>query len=88
MQLEGEISGCLDFVQAIYSVFGFTFRFFLSTRPEHFLGDPPLWDQAEQVSVPPFGGKGPRGLPPAQLPGQRASVPRVGLGGGLAPRFP
>ncbi|KAM3825068.1 regulation of nuclear pre-mRNA domain-containing protein 2 isoform 3-T6 [Vipera latastei] len=48
-QLEGEISGCLDFLQAIYSVFGFTFRFFLSTRPEHFLGDPLLWDQAEQL---------------------------------------
>ncbi|KAK9390925.1 threonine-tRNA ligase mitochondrial [Crotalus adamanteus] len=48
-QLEGEITGCLDFLQAIYSVFGFTFRFFLSTRPEHFLGDPPLWDQAEQL---------------------------------------
>ncbi|XP_063173070.1 threonine--tRNA ligase 1, cytoplasmic-like [Candoia aspera] len=48
-QLEGEIRGCLDFLQAVYSVFGFTFRFYLSTRPEHFLGDPPLWDQAEQL---------------------------------------
>ncbi|ETE63010.1 Threonyl-tRNA synthetase, cytoplasmic [Ophiophagus hannah] len=50
-QLQGEIRGCLDFLQAVYSVFGFTFRFFLSTRPEHFLGDPPLWDQAEQVDI-------------------------------------
>ncbi|XP_066466396.1 threonine--tRNA ligase, mitochondrial isoform X2 [Tiliqua scincoides] len=48
-QLEGEIGGCLDFLQAVYSVLGFTLRFCLSTRPEKFLGDPPLWDQAEQL---------------------------------------
>lgn len=53
-QLEGEIGGCLDFLQAVYSVLGFTLHFYLSTRPENFLGDPPLWDQAEQVRV--FGG--------------------------------
>ncbi|XP_063001789.1 threonine--tRNA ligase, mitochondrial [Elgaria multicarinata webbii] len=48
-QLEGEIGSCLDFLQAVYSVFGFTFRFFLSTRPEKFLGEPHLWDRAEQL---------------------------------------
>ncbi|XP_070622176.1 threonine--tRNA ligase 1, cytoplasmic-like isoform X2 [Erythrolamprus reginae] len=48
-QLGDEIRGCLDFLEAVYSVFGFSFRFFLSTRPEHFLGEAPLWDQAEQL---------------------------------------
>ncbi|XP_044305161.1 threonine--tRNA ligase, mitochondrial isoform X2 [Varanus komodoensis] len=48
-QLESEISSCLDFVQAVYSVFGFTFHFSLSTRPENFLGELHLWDQAEQL---------------------------------------
>ncbi|XP_042297149.1 threonine--tRNA ligase, mitochondrial [Sceloporus undulatus] len=48
-QLEEEIRSCLDFLQAVYSVFGFTFRFYLSTRPEKFLGEPHLWDRAEQL---------------------------------------
>ncbi|XP_034954539.1 threonine--tRNA ligase, mitochondrial isoform X2 [Zootoca vivipara] len=48
-QLEGEIQGCLDFLQAVYSVFGFTLRFYLSTRPEKFLGEPHLWDRAEEL---------------------------------------
>ncbi|XP_053133345.1 threonine--tRNA ligase, mitochondrial isoform X2 [Hemicordylus capensis] len=48
-QLEGEINSCLDFLQAVYSVFGFTLRFYLATRPEKFLGEPHLWDQAEQL---------------------------------------
>ncbi|XP_029436545.1 threonine--tRNA ligase, mitochondrial isoform X4 [Rhinatrema bivittatum] len=57
-QLEGEIAGCLEFLQAVYSIFGFTFTFSLSTRPDHFLGDAELWDQAEkqlQKSLDDFG---------------------------------
>uniref|UniRef100_H9G724 threonine--tRNA ligase n=1 Tax=Anolis carolinensis TaxID=28377 RepID=H9G724_ANOCA len=50
-QLEGEIRSCLDFLQAVYSVFGFTLRFYLSTRPEKFLGEIHLWDQAELVDI-------------------------------------
>lgn len=49
LQLASEISGCLDFVHTIYSALGFTARFYLSTRPEGFLGDVNVWDQAEQV---------------------------------------
>lgn len=71
IQLEGEIRGCLDFLQAVYSVFGFTFRFFLSTRPQHFLGDPPLWDQAEQVRVAPAASLSPTaGSPPIEGEGE------------------
>ncbi|XP_036128790.1 threonine--tRNA ligase, mitochondrial isoform X4 [Molossus molossus] len=48
-KLEAEIRGCLDFLRAVYSVLGFSFRLALSTRPSGFLGEPCLWDQAEQV---------------------------------------
>ncbi|NXL53501.1 SYTM protein, partial [Podilymbus podiceps] len=47
-QLEGEINACLDFVQTVYTVLGFSFRLALATRPPGFLGDPKTWDHAEQ----------------------------------------
>ncbi|XP_077174454.1 threonine--tRNA ligase 1, cytoplasmic-like [Paroedura picta] len=47
-QLEEEIKGCLDFLQSVYAVFGFTFQLHLSTRPENFLGEKEIWDQAEK----------------------------------------
>ncbi|KAL7836576.1 hypothetical protein AOLI_G00278600 [Acnodon oligacanthus] len=47
-QIESEIKGCLDFLRAVYDVFGFTFKLNLSTRPEKFLGEPEVWDQAEK----------------------------------------
>ncbi|XP_048212921.1 threonine--tRNA ligase, mitochondrial isoform X2 [Perognathus longimembris pacificus] len=48
-QLEAEIQGCLDFLRSVYQVLGFSFRLALSTRPSDFLGEPSLWDQAEQI---------------------------------------
>lgn len=48
-QLETEIRGCLDFLRSVYAVLGFSFHLALSTRPSGFLGEPCLWDQAEQV---------------------------------------
>uniref|UniRef100_A0A8D2GKZ4 threonine--tRNA ligase n=1 Tax=Urocitellus parryii TaxID=9999 RepID=A0A8D2GKZ4_UROPR len=48
-QLETEIRSCLDFLRSVYAVLGFSFRLVLSTRPSGFLGEPCLWDQAEQV---------------------------------------
>uniref|UniRef100_A0AAQ4RAN0 threonine--tRNA ligase n=1 Tax=Gasterosteus aculeatus aculeatus TaxID=481459 RepID=A0AAQ4RAN0_GASAC len=47
-QIEEEIKGCLDFLRTVYEVFGFTFKLNLSTRPEKFLGDPSVWEQAEK----------------------------------------
>jgi len=35
----------------VYEVFGFTFKLNLSTRPEKFLGEPEVWDQAEKVEI-------------------------------------
>ncbi|GCB76470.1 threonine--tRNA ligase 1, cytoplasmic [Scyliorhinus torazame] len=46
-QIEAEIKGCLDFLRAVYDVFGFTFKLELSTRPENFLGDVEVWNTAE-----------------------------------------
>uniref|UniRef100_A0A8C6FS73 threonine--tRNA ligase n=1 Tax=Moschus moschiferus TaxID=68415 RepID=A0A8C6FS73_MOSMO len=48
-QLEAEIRGCLDFLRCVYTILGFSFHMALSTRPSGFLGEPCLWDQAEQV---------------------------------------
>uniref|UniRef100_A0A8C0WIG8 threonine--tRNA ligase n=1 Tax=Castor canadensis TaxID=51338 RepID=A0A8C0WIG8_CASCN len=48
-QLEAEIRDCLDFLRSVYAVLGFSFRLALSTRPSGFLGEPSLWDEAEQV---------------------------------------
>lgn len=50
LKIEDEIKGCLDFLRTVYSVFGFSFKLNLSTRPEKFLGDIEVWDQAEKVS--------------------------------------
>lgn len=46
-QIESEVSQALDFMQFIYSIFGFTFDLVLSTRPDKFLGTIEEWDQAE-----------------------------------------
>jgi threonyl-tRNA synthetase len=43
------MAGCLDFLKAVYDVFGFTFKLLLSTRPEKYLGAIEMWDAAEKV---------------------------------------
>lgn len=50
IKIEDEIKGCLDFLRAVYNIFGFSFKLNLSTRPEKFLGDIEVWNQAEKVS--------------------------------------
>ncbi|XP_068954543.1 threonine--tRNA ligase 2, cytoplasmic [Petaurus breviceps papuanus] len=57
-QIEEEIKGCLEFLQSVYTVFGFSFQLNFSTRPENFLGEIEIWDQAEkqlQNSLKEFG---------------------------------
>jgi threonyl-tRNA synthetase len=48
-QIEAEISQIISLIDLIYQVFGFSYRIELSTRPEDSMGDPVLWDQAEQA---------------------------------------
>lgn len=51
LQIESEMKGCLDFLRCVYDVFGFSFQLHLSTRPEKFLGDIAVWNQAEEVKI-------------------------------------
>jgi len=47
-QVEAEIFEVLDIVKEVYSLFGLTYSFTLSTRnPDKFMGEVALWDQAE-----------------------------------------
>jgi len=46
-QIKQEVKGALDFLKCVYGVFGFTFKLFLSTRPEKYLGDLEMWNEAE-----------------------------------------
>uniref|UniRef100_A0A3P8ZPG3 threonine--tRNA ligase n=1 Tax=Esox lucius TaxID=8010 RepID=A0A3P8ZPG3_ESOLU len=47
-QIEFEMKGCLDFLRCVYDIFGFSFQLYLSTRPEKYLGDIAVWNQAEK----------------------------------------
>ncbi|MBR1765373.1 MAG: threonine--tRNA ligase [Ruminococcus sp.] len=46
-QIENEIDDILSIADEIYSTFGLTYRAELSTRPEDFMGDIELWNDAE-----------------------------------------
>ncbi|KAG1147112.1 hypothetical protein G6F37_002875 [Rhizopus arrhizus] len=48
-QIEKEMSGCFDFLNHIYGIFGFDFHLKLSTRPENYLGELAVWDKAEKM---------------------------------------
>lgn len=47
-QIKQEVLNTLDFMKYVYTAFGMTYRLALSTRPEKALGDPALWDIAEE----------------------------------------
>jgi len=47
-QIKQEVKGALDFLETVYKVFGFTFKLFLSTRPEKYMGEISMWDEAEK----------------------------------------
>ncbi|MBP47702.1 MAG: threonine--tRNA ligase, partial [Myxococcales bacterium] len=47
-QVQNEIAELLDIAREVYALFNLNYRFALSTRPEKFMGDPELWDQAEE----------------------------------------
>jgi threonyl-tRNA synthetase len=46
-QIEDEIFGCLDFTSHLYELFGLTYKFELSTRPDNKLGTDEEWDFTE-----------------------------------------
>ncbi|XP_057300537.1 threonine--tRNA ligase 1, cytoplasmic-like isoform X2 [Hydractinia symbiolongicarpus] len=47
-QVESEIKSCLEFLRHVYEIFGFTFKLFLSTRPDKYLGELEVWNNAEK----------------------------------------
>ncbi|GFY76616.1 threonine--tRNA ligase 1, cytoplasmic [Trichonephila inaurata madagascariensis] len=47
-QITSEINGALDFLKHVYGVFGFSFQLKLSTRPENYLGEIEMWNDAEK----------------------------------------
>merc|ERR1712168_1123924 len=46
--IKSEMMGAMDFLGKVYGIFGFTFKLYLSTRPEKFLGDIEVWNDAEK----------------------------------------
>ncbi len=46
-QIEAEITLALKIIDHVYQVFGFSYEIELSTRPDDFMGDIILWEQAE-----------------------------------------
>ena len=46
-QIESEIADIMSIASSIYDTFGLSYRAELSTRPDDFMGDIELWDQAE-----------------------------------------
>ncbi|KAL3288602.1 hypothetical protein HHI36_003040 [Cryptolaemus montrouzieri] len=48
-QIKEEIKNALDFLKHVYSIFGFSFNLVLSTRPEKYLGEIEMWNQAEKA---------------------------------------
>lgn len=59
-QVETEIMSCLAFLRHVYNIFGFTFKLFLSTRPDKYMGNINMWNEAEKYlenSLEAFGEK-------------------------------
>jgi len=48
-QIGSEIMGVFDFLKYVYGVFGFKFRMELSTRPDKYVGEIAVWDNAEKM---------------------------------------
>jgi threonyl-tRNA synthetase len=46
-QIESEITNIVGIVEKVYGLFDLEYRVKLSTRPDEFMGEPALWDQAE-----------------------------------------
>lgn len=46
--IKSEIKGALDFLEVVYKTFGFEYNLRLSTRPEKYLGEITVWDEAEK----------------------------------------
>ncbi|CUS77966.1 threonyl-tRNA synthetase [Candidatus Kryptonium thompsonii] len=48
-QILNEINELIDFINYVYGIFKFQPAYYLSTKPDNAMGDPALWEQAEQA---------------------------------------
>ncbi|MFT4261469.1 MAG: threonine--tRNA ligase [Candidatus Woesearchaeota archaeon] len=49
-QVQQEVEGVIDFIKYVWEeIFGFNLTYYVSTRPEKYLGDPNTWDDAERM---------------------------------------
>lgn len=48
-QIEKEYNRLFEIVERFYSIFNLEYSFRLGKRPQNFMGDPKVWDMAEQV---------------------------------------
>jgi len=48
-QINDEISSILEMMKYVYNLFGFEYEIAISTRPDNFIGDIDLWNEAEQI---------------------------------------
>ncbi|MEN3038962.1 MAG: threonine--tRNA ligase, partial [Candidatus Kryptonium sp.] len=48
-QILNEINELIDFINYVYGIFKFEPAYYLSTKPDNAMGDPNLWEQAEQA---------------------------------------
>lgn len=48
-QIQSEITNVIGMIHRIYGLFALEYRVKLSTRPEKFMGDPAMWDDAEKA---------------------------------------
>ncbi|EKX50234.1 hypothetical protein GUITHDRAFT_93029 [Guillardia theta CCMP2712] len=46
--VQGEIEDMLKFIDFVYGKFGLQYEMFLSTRPQKFIGEVAMWDEAEK----------------------------------------
>ncbi|KAH9816732.1 hypothetical protein DFH28DRAFT_1124859 [Melampsora americana] len=47
-QIDSEVAGIFDFLKAVYGMLGFTYKLKLSTRPDNYIGDLAIWNEAEK----------------------------------------
>jgi threonyl-tRNA synthetase len=48
-QVQAEVAGAIEFIEAVYGLFNFKFDIALSTRPANFIGEVAVWDKAEEA---------------------------------------
>ncbi|EGG04898.1 uncharacterized protein MELLADRAFT_37217, partial [Melampsora larici-populina 98AG31] len=47
-QIDSEVAGIFDFLKTVYGMLGFTYKLKLSTRPDNYIGDLAVWNEAEK----------------------------------------